>query len=90
MPLPTLMSDATGSPLLRFCGGPPADGELRELLTVEDVATLLKVSKQWVYERTRSRGTPQSQRLPHLKVGKYLRFEACTVRAFLEKTCRTT
>ncbi len=30
--------------------------ELHALLTVDDVATLLKVSKSWVYEHTRSRG----------------------------------
>lgn len=52
------------------------------LLTVEDVAELLQVPKSWVYERTRRRGLEQ---LPHLKVGKYLRFEECTVREFLER-----
>ena len=66
------------------------DSELHELLTVEDVAALLKVSKNWVYEHTRSRGTPRSERLPYLKIGKYLRFEGRAVRAFLEKKCRTT
>ena len=29
--------------------------QLHELLTVEDVAALLKVSRSWVYEHTRSR-----------------------------------
>lgn len=64
--------------------------ELQGLLTVDDVAALLKVSRSWVYEHTRSRGTPRSERLPHLKVGKYVRFEARAVRAFLDKKCRTT
>lgn len=41
---------------------------LEKLLTVDEVAALLKVPKSWVYERTR-RGT-----IPHLKLGKYLRF----------------
>ena len=50
--------------------------DLHELLTVEDVATLLKVSKSWVYEHTRSRGIPRSERLPHIKIGKYVRFDA--------------
>ena len=63
---------------------------LDELLTVEDVAALLKVSPSWVYEHTRSRGTPRSERLPHVKIGKYLRFEARALRAFIEKKCRTT
>ena len=39
-----------------------------ELLTLEDTAALLKVSKSWLYERTR-KGT-----IPHVKLGKYLRF----------------
>ena len=52
------------------------------LLTVEEVAQLLHVPKSWVYERTRRRG-PGS--LPHLKLGKYLRFEVGVVREFLER-----
>jgi excisionase family DNA binding protein len=39
-----------------------------ELLTLEEAAAFLKVSKSWIYERTR-RGA-----IPHLKLGKYLRF----------------
>jgi excisionase family DNA binding protein len=49
---------------------------------VEEVAEMLRVSKSWIYSRTRRRGLEQ---LPHLKVGKYLRFEECTVREFLER-----
>ena len=56
-----------------------------ELLTVADVAALLKVSKSWVYEHTRSRGTPRSDRIPHIKIGKYVRFDPQLVRAFLER-----
>ena len=41
------------------------------LLTVHEVAELLRVPVSWVYERTRRRGI---ERLPHLKIGKYLRF----------------
>ena len=67
-----------------------SDADLHELLTVDDVAALLKVSRSWVYEHTRSRGVPRSERLPHIKVGKYVRFEAKAVRAFLDKKCRTT
>jgi excisionase family DNA binding protein len=64
--------------------------DLHELLTVDEVAALLKVSKSWVYEHTRSHGTPRSERLPYIKVGKYLRFEARAIRAFIEKQCRRT
>jgi excisionase family DNA binding protein len=66
------------------------DADLHELLTVADVAALLKVSESWVYEHTRSRGIPRSERLPHIKVGKYVRFDARALREFLEKRCRTT
>ena len=68
----------------------PRHDELHELMTVEEVASLLKVSKSWVYEHTRSRNVPRAERLPHLKVGKYVRFEPQAVRAFIEKQCRTT
>jgi excisionase family DNA binding protein len=66
----------------------PDDTDLHELLTVDEVAALLKVSKSWVYEHTRARGTPRSARLPHLKLGKYVRFEARAVRAFLDRRCQ--
>jgi excisionase family DNA binding protein len=59
-----------------------------ELLTVDDVAGLLKVSRSWVYEHTRARGTPRSGRLRHVKVGKYVRFEPQAVRDFLAKHIR--
>lgn len=64
------------------------DDDLHELLTVDDVAALLKVSKSWVYEHTRSRDMPRSDRLPFVKIGKYVRFEARAVRAFIQKKCR--
>ena len=66
------------------------DADLQEILTVEEVAALLKVSKSWVYEHTRSRGTPRSERLPYIKVGKYVRFDARALRAFIQKKSGTT
>lgn len=62
-----------------------SDTLLLELLTVTDVATLLKVSKSWVYEHTRARGKSASHRLPYIKVGKYIRFDPQLVRAFLDR-----
>ena len=53
-----------------------------ELLTVAEVAELLKVPVSWVYERTRRSGV---ERIPHLKLGKYLRFHACEVREWLHR-----
>ena len=61
---------------------------LYELLTVDEVAALLKVSKSWVYEHTRARGTPRSERLPHVKIGKYVRFDPRLMRAFLDRRAR--
>ena len=52
------------------------------LLTAEQVAEMYQVPKSWVYSRTRKRG---AERLPHLKLGKYLRFEEGAVREFLER-----
>lgn len=53
-----------------------------ELLTVEEVADILKVPKSWVYGRTRRRG---AERMPHIKIGKYLRFDEGTIREWIRK-----
>ena len=50
------------------------------LLTVAEIARVLHVPVSWVYERTRLRGR---DRIPHIKLGKYLRFEIATVREWL-------
>ncbi len=42
-----------------------------ELLTVEDVAALLRVPPSWVYDHCQEGA---ADRLPHVKLGKYLRF----------------
>jgi excisionase family DNA binding protein len=52
------------------------------LLTVQEVAQMCKVPTSWVYERTRRRGF---ERLPHVKLGKYLRFDPAEVRGWLQK-----
>jgi excisionase family DNA binding protein len=64
--------------------------DLNDLLTVDEVAALLKVSRSWVYEHSRSKKTAKADRLPHIKIGKYVRFDARAVRAFLQRKCRTT
>ncbi len=43
-------------------------GDADELLTLDEVAVLLKLPKSWIYERTRRK------LIPHVKLGKYLRF----------------
>ena len=60
---------------------PRVSPEAEALLTVHEVAELLKVPVSWVYERTRRRG---AERLPHLKIGKYLRFRFTEVQTYLE------
>ncbi len=62
--------------------GPPA-GE--ELLTMDELAALLKVRKSWIYAHTRPRS---KTRLPHVKLGKYLRFSEHEVKAFLHSLNR--
>ena len=57
-----------------------------ELLTVAELAQWLKVPPSWIYERTRRRG---SDRLPFLKLGKYLRFEETAVKVYLERQRRS-
>jgi len=51
-----------------------------ELLTVRELAEPLKVPASWIYQRTRCRGR---DRLPHIKIGKYLRFEEKAVQSWL-------
>jgi excisionase family DNA binding protein len=45
--------------------------ERNELLTVKEVAELLRVPVSWVYDRTRKRSL---DRLPGIRLGKYWRF----------------
>jgi len=76
-------SDSRVLPSVPGASGSTGDEALHELLTVEDVAAWLKVSKAWVYEHTRSRGTARAERLPYIKIGKYKRFDPQAVREFL-------
>ena len=55
---------------------------LLELLTVSEVAAALRVPASWVYERVRRRGR---DRMPHLKIGKYLRFRLNDVRIWVDQ-----
>jgi excisionase family DNA binding protein len=52
-----------------------------ELLTVKEVANLLRVPISWVYERTRRRSL---DRLPGIRLGKYWRFRQGEVLAWVE------
>ena len=62
-------------------GSPRSLHEADTLLTVREVAALLKVPVSWVYERTRRRS---QDRIPGFRLGKYWRFNAEEVRRWLE------
>lgn len=59
-------------------------GDLKneKLLSVSEVAQLLGVPASWVYGHTRSRGL---LRIPHIKLGKYVRFDPNKVRDWVSK-----
>jgi excisionase family DNA binding protein len=48
------------------------------LLTVEELAEALHVPRSWIYDRTRKKT------IPHVKVGRYPRFDLNEVLAWLE------
>ena len=52
-----------------------------ELLTVQEAAQLLKVPPSWIYDHVRP---DAADRLPALKLGKYLRFDVRDLRAYIE------
>jgi excisionase family DNA binding protein len=51
------------------------------LLTAQEVAQILKVPVSWVYEHTRE---ACQSKLPHVKIGKYLRFFDADISSYLE------
>jgi excisionase family DNA binding protein len=61
-------------------GSPMQNADL--LLTVSEVAQVLKVPRSWVYDHVRPSSSPV---LPHLKLGKYLRFRRRDIEDFLER-----
>jgi hypothetical protein len=53
-----------------------------QILTLEEVATRLKVTPRWVYEKSRKR-CPNP--LPAMRIGRYLRFNWVSVSAWLRQ-----
>jgi excisionase family DNA binding protein len=53
-----------------------------KLLTIQEVADFLKVSKSWVYAMTS--GVSKNS-IPYVKVGKYIRFEEAEVVEWVRK-----
>jgi excisionase family DNA binding protein len=56
-----------------------------ELLTVHDAARFLNVTISWVYEHTRRKA---EDRLPFVKLGKYIRFDQADLRAYVDRKRR--
>ena len=52
------------------------------LLDVAQAAAFLGVPRSWIYARVESR---EACDLPHYKVGRYLRFRASELNAYLER-----
>jgi predicted DNA-binding transcriptional regulator AlpA len=57
------------------------DGSAEVLLTVQDVARILRVPVSWVYDHVRP---GCRQRLPVFKLGKYLRFRAVGIAEYVQ------
>ena len=58
------------------------DTQFEELMTVGEIAALLKVPVSWVYERTRR---PGIEKIPHVKLVIYLLFSVYEVRNWLQE-----
>ena len=56
-----------------------------ELVTVQELSEYLKVPISWIYQKTRKRS---GSRLPHYKLGKYLRFDLREVQEWLKGQSR--
>ena len=54
---------------------------MEHYLSAKDLAARLNVPVSWVYDRTRINGP---DRLPHFKIGKYVRFSEAEVAVYLE------
>jgi excisionase family DNA binding protein len=62
---------------------PSPSSDADDLLTVEEVAAMLKVKPSWVYQRIRPRRGGAI--LPHVKLGHYLRFERQAVEEYVRR-----
>ena len=57
--------------------------EPQDILTPDQLAQRLSVSRSWVTEKCRTRGTNP---IPHYRIGKYVRFNWKTVSEWIEAT----
>ncbi|HWI06936.1 MAG TPA: helix-turn-helix domain-containing protein [Solirubrobacteraceae bacterium] len=50
-----------------------------KLLTADDVADLMRVTRAWVYAETRRNA------IPHLRLGRYVRYRRDAIEAWMER-----
>ena len=53
------------------------EGDRDQLLTADDVAELMRVTRAWVYAETRR------DRLPHLRLGRYVRYRRAAIETWM-------
>jgi excisionase family DNA binding protein len=56
---------------------PEPSGRRDPLLTADEVAELLRVTRAWVYTETRAR------RIPHVRLGRYVRYRRSAVETWV-------
>jgi hypothetical protein len=80
---------ATTAKFETVTGGQAKLVEPSDLLTPEELAGRLKVSKSWVFEQTRDRAKIRNKNpLPCIRLGKYLRFSWVAVCAWMSENSR--
>ncbi len=57
------------------------ESNVKNLLTIEEMAAGLKVKKSWLYRKAMEKGPGA---LPKIKLGKYLRFDEKDVMAWIK------
>jgi len=77
------MRQITGGPLVTRANGPVTYSfpTRDRLLDVKEAAALLNVPESWIYQHVRARA---GDKLPHIKLGKYIRFSAQALTQWLE------
>jgi excisionase family DNA binding protein len=63
----------------------PSSAPAEDLLTIEEVAALLRVPRSWIYAHTKRKSR---LRLPHVKLGKYVRFSKAAILEFIHRLRR--
>lgn len=58
--------------------------DTRELVTVDEMAAILKVKKSWLYSHARQENEDE-EAIPRVYVGKYIRFNPDAVLDWIEK-----